>query len=327
MKECFIKLDLTELLQSTNKNELLKNLKKIAKHSVCYHQLSQRTFHSPDGFIKWNEFIAQVSLQLISTENIPIMEQNFVTLNSGILIKEITENHAATFPCYWLDKNLLKAFENTDLPDVMGMNRSHKCGTIFLPSGEVRSPSGKSIKWLIFRHRLKNELVQIASNISTTATEDILQIFTMTDETAYLAACSLSRTDENKMPYRERNLREFSKEEDEFINKLLSISLQCLLWLQIHKPKQSIPAGIGFSKPPIPNSPSPLNPRWIGKDYQPKIIRSEENNCKTNRKHHGRKSPASHERRGHWRSQRIGKNRSHFKTIWVEPCIVGLKDE
>ncbi|MFB2970360.1 hypothetical protein ACE1CD_15410 [Aerosakkonema sp. BLCC-F183] len=329
MKGFPIELDLTEIFQTNNKEKLLKNLKKIVKHSLYYHKLNQRTFHNPSGFTKWDEFVSQISLQLISVDNIPVQYQDFVTLNSNILLREIIENNAITFPCYWLNKNLLQAFEATDLPNVMGIKRSHKYGVIFLPTGEVQSPEGKNVNWIIFSHILKSEelLVRTPSEqviINKPCSEDILQIFTITAKDCYFSGCSLERTDENKMPYREKNLLEISVEENEFINKLLSLTLQCLLWLQIYNPKESIPAGAGFNKSPFPNSFSPLNPRWIGKDYQPKIISQQITSSKINCKQLiNRKSPTPHERRGHWRSQRVGKGRSQIKTIWIEPHLVG----
>ena len=327
-----IELDLTEIFQNSSKKELMNNLKKIAKHSLYYHKLNQRTFHNPSGFIKWEEFLTKISLQLISIDNIPTEELDFVTLNSSILIRSVIDKNSTTFPCYWLDKNLLRAFEKTDLPDVMGMKRLHKYGVIFLPTGEVRSPEGKNVDWIFFSHILKDEELSVKTPSGQTimtkpCSENILQIFTITGEDmgedCFFSGCSLEKTDKNRMPYRQRNLAESS---DKFIDKLQSITLQCLLWLQIYNPKELIPSGVGFNKrSPLPHSPSPLNPRWIGKDYQPKIISPEKS--KINQNQHNRKSPTPHERRGHWRSQPIGKGRSHIKTIWIEPCLVGLKDE
>lgn len=332
MKGFPIELDLTETFQNGSKKELLDNLKKIVKNSVYFHKLNQRKFHNPADFVKWDDFISQISLQLFSIDNIPIQHQDFVTLNTGILLREVVENNSTTFPCYWLDKNLLKAFEKTDLPDVMGMKRTHKYGVIFLSTGELRSLDGQNVNWIFFSHILKGEELIVKTPSGQTimtkpCSEDILQIFTIIGENiigedCYLSGCSLEKTDENKMPYRERNLQEISVEEDNFIDKLLSITLQCLLWLQIYKPKESIPSGVGFTGKSTNNI---QNPRWIGKDYKPKIINPNLQGEKI--KHQDRKSPIPHERRGHWRSQRVGKGRSHIKTIWIEPHLVGIGNE
>lgn len=56
------------------------------------------------------------------------------------------------------------------------------------------------------------------------------------------------------------------------------------------------------------------NPRWIGYNYQLKTaVQSEKiNNLPTDS---NRKSPVQHERRGHWRSQRVGAGR------WRSLCV------
>jgi hypothetical protein len=326
MKPQLIELDLTDLLNNPDQKQLVNALKKLASESWYFHELNKRSFHNAGGCVSYASLLTEIAFNLISADNVPIADMDYTTLNGSILLREIVENHATTFPCYWLNKNLLSAFLQTDLPDVMGMKRSHKYGTIFLPTGAIRSPDGHSVNWIIFAHRLKGEVSTIQlhkpQRIFNTYPEDMLQIFTAVgDATLYFSGCSLERTNENKLPYRESSL---SSAEEEFINKLLSIAIQCLLWLQIYKAKESTPSGVGFNSKLT--STNTQNPRWIGYNYQLKTATFPEktNNSSTQS---NRKSPIQHERRGHWRSQRVGAGRSHIKTIWIEPHLVGQKYE
>lgn len=334
MKPQLIELDLTDLLNKPDQKQLVNALKKIASESWYFDELNKRSFHNAKGYVSYTSLLTEMAFNLISADNVPlaklsegIADMDFTTLNGSILLREIVENHPTTFPCYWLNSNLLSAFLKSDLPDVMGMKRSHQYGTIFLPQNTLRSPDGYSANWIIFAHRLKDEVSTIQlekpQRIFNTYPEDMLQIFTAVgDATLYFSGCSLERTNENKLPYRESSL---SSSEEEFINKLLSIAIQCLLWLQIYKAKESIPSGVGFnSKSTSFNSPQ--NPRWIGYNYQLKTepLSEKIKNLSTDS---NRKSPIQHERRGHWRSQRVGALRAHIKTIWIEPHLVGQKYE
>ncbi|MFB2891945.1 hypothetical protein ACE1CI_03260 [Aerosakkonemataceae cyanobacterium BLCC-F50] len=325
MQPQLVELDLTDLLNNPDQKQLVNALKKLAGESWYFQELNKRSFHNPKGYVSYTSLLTEMAFNLISADNVPIAAMDYTTLNGSILLREIVENCATTFPCYWLNSNLLSAFLKTDLPDVMGMKRSHQYGTIFFPSGMIKSPDGYSVNWIIFAHRLKDEVstiqLQKPQRIFNTYPEDMLQIFTAVgDATLYFSGCSLERTNEKKLPYRESSL---SGSEEEFINKLLSIAIQCLLWLQIYTPKESTPSGVGF-KSFSTSSNRAQNPRWIGWNYQPKTatIPEKTNNSFT---HPNRKSPVQHERRGHWRSQRVGAGRSHIKTIWIEPHLVGQK--
>lgn len=325
MEPQLVELDLANLFNNPEQKQLIKGLKKLANESWYFHELNKRSFHSAKGYVSYTSLLTEMAFNLISADNVPITAMDYTTLNGSILLREIVENHATSFPCYWLNSNLLSAFLQTDLPDVMGMKRLHKYGTIFLPTGMIRSPDGYPVNWIIFAHRLKGEVstiqLQKPQRIFNTYPEDMLQIFTLVgDATLYFSGCSLERTNENKLPYRETSL---SDSEEEFINKLLSIAIQCLLWLQIYKAKESTPSGVGFnSKSASYNRVQ--NPRWIGYNYQLKTTAQSEkiNNLPTDS---NRKSPVQHERRGHWRSQRVGAGRAHIKTIWIEPHLVGQR--
>jgi len=335
MKPQLIELDLTNLLNNSDQKQLVKTLKELASESWYFEQLNKRSFHNPQGYVSYKSLLTEIAFNLMGADNVPIADCDYTTLNSSILLREIVENYATTFPCYWLNSNLLSAFLQTDLPNVMGMNRSHKYGTI-LPSGMIKSPDGYEVNWLIFAHRLKGEISTIqvpkpqqeTQQISTTYPEDMLQIFTVVgDATLYFAGCSLERTNEQKLPYRESSFLPDS--EQDFINKLLSIAIQCLLWLQIYQPKELTPSGVGFNSSSKGDNCT-QNPLWIGYNYRLKTVRPSKkiNNVGVNQcvyLQSNRKSPIQHERRGHWRSQRIGARRGYIKTMWIEPHLVGQK--
>ena len=175
----------------------------------------------------------------------------------------------------------------------------------------------------MFAHRLKGEESFIhpleSAPINHNYTEDVLQVFTSLGwkNVLYFSACSLERTGIDKLPYRESFFESLA--EKMFVDNLLSITLQSLLWLQMRPPSESIPNGVGF-KPRIAQNNEPLNPRWIGKGYKPKQITSKtelslKDSC-------SRSTPRTHWRRGHWREQRIGAGRSQIKSMWIEPILV-----
>ncbi|MGA9382016.1 MAG: hypothetical protein WBV73_24915 [Phormidium sp.] len=214
MKPQLIELDLTDLVNNPDQKQLVIALKKLAGESWYFHELNKRSFHNPKGYASYTSLLTEMAFNLISADNVPIADMDFTTLNGSILLREIIENHPTTFPCYWLNSNLLSAFLQTDLPDVMGMKRSHKYGTIFLPSGMIKSPDGYSVNWIIFAHRLKGEVstiqLQKPQQIFNSYPEDMLQIFTAVgDATLYFSGCSLERTNEQKLPYRESFWGEF----------------------------------------------------------------------------------------------------------------------
>ena len=322
MKGIPVQIDLDSIFDSDDPADVGKKLRVLAKHSIYFHSFNSRSFHNPRNYLSWNEFVTSIALNLVSMDNLPAKYLDYGTLNSSILLREIYEKQAATFPCYWLDENLLRAFLNTDLPDVMGLKRTHQYGTIFLPQNVLRSPDGYSVNWIIFTHRLKGEesTVQLLESapISHNYTEDVLQVFTSLGwkNVLYFSACSLERTGTDKLPYRESLVE--SVAEKTFVDNLLSITLQCLLWLQTRPPQESTPSAVGF-KPRVAKGNEPLNPRWIGKGYKPKQITSKIGSYRVSG---DRCSPRTHWRRGHWRSQRIGSGRSQIKSTWIEPILV-----
>jgi hypothetical protein len=325
-----LKLDMSSLLESASLDEVGYQLKLLATKSIYFAEFSKRQFHNPRGYVQWEKCITELAFNLIASDNVEPQMMDYASINSSVLLRNIYENSAQTFPCYWLDANLLQAFLNTDLPDFMGIKRSQQYGIIFLPQNTLHSPDGYSVNWIVFAHRLKGEVCHTwfpaHGWVTQNYTEDMLQIFTALGQQniLYFSGCSLSRTDDNGLPYREKQLfldqENNAQAERDFVDQLLSITMQCLLWLQLYQPTESTPSGVGFGAAKSQKSQiSHLKPRWIGQGYQPKYSSRYSHSNKSTE----RQSPRTHWRRGHWRSQRFGQGKLLVKTIWIEPTLVG----
>ena len=119
--------------------------------------------------------------------------------------------------------------------------------------------------------------------------------------------------------------KDFKPEDREFTRKFAAVAVHLMLALNVIPDNQELFTPESMARPAkikrgVIVKEELWHPRILGKDYLlPKA--------------HGpalggtHASPRLHVRRGHWRQQRFGKQRSLIKPIWIRPMLVGVEQE
>lgn len=317
-----------------------KELEKELRKTRFFQGFSKRNFYFPQEFCSWQKFLFSLSAyqhNVFYSSALKYEDPNewLASLDPAqklicAFLMELYGKYSTSFPVYCLSKQLANAFLQTDLPPTFQLKRSHYMGIIFVSDGLLESPSGQKVKWLLFAHRQKGEANfyrdPAYSNDSTkTYPENLLEIFSIGDNygETWFSVCSLERSTSTNLCHNE-SLAE--KNRKEFVDKIQSIAIQSLFWLQLQEPQDAAIKSneSGNTKAIALNTPTISLPRWIGKDYATKVQRiaaSSPTDPTTSQS-----SKCMHWRRGHYRMQPIGKERAEVKQIWIEPMLINSEN-
>ena len=235
--------------------------------------------------------------------------------------------------CYWLNKNLMNSFYQSDIPrNIKDFKITIPLGLIFFPLEEKND----FFKCILFSHDKLNvnhcegckerteyllkEYGFDAEKDGIQSTQIIRWIATEKDHTAE-GTFSFIVFDNGQTIICEPSFEEgTSIDSKKSMLKLHSVLIQILLYLQI-KPEEAKEILESAANPQLigEGRNSRLTPTIIGKDYQIKRIKGDNSD---NFSIEGAVK-ATHFRRGHYRYQPIGnrENPDH-KLVWIEPVLV-----
>ena len=291
------------------------------KSTEFYRNLTKRKYRTPEGYYSWED----VALDLACFMQLTILIEARSLDHSSKLIGLLGYKSELVFPpVYWIERNLISSLLEVEFPDDLYEENLIEVAPylIFvLPKGLLQASNGADIKWIgiqfitgsgeevktkggaILENRNKgsDKLLWVAVDTETVGysfSRNLpLQKYDVTEIRGYVAD-SLTLTN--------AELNSKDKANSLIITQLV---VQLLLILQ-HKPEF-----VTEHKPPLPSKAkdkvayySKLNNVWIGKDYSPSRIKSNElpssNESTTTRKFNPDVYPFW--RRGHWRNVPVG---------------------
>lgn len=276
-----------------------------------------RPFRLPKQYPKWE------TLSAIAVASTLIPLNQFADQNSRTnqaLWKQWKNDHG---PIYCLSRELLRLFQATDAGNLAGLIPEDWVPplpvlTIALPDGEIKTPSGDRVSYLLvglehptmpFKHIRFAGKPAARMCTSTTCAAD-----TTWSNTSLLGHTGLIN-DHTQMGQSAIN-----QAEQEWLASIAAIALQCIMALSYMSELVNLPEhpGKAQAKPPgrKSNAEKFLSPRWIGKDF----VRPQSSGVGFT--HGDRHSPATHLRRGHWRSQPVGPQRQSRVPTWIRPTII-----
>ena len=309
----------------------IKHLNQLTRNSPFYQKLSQRRYSHVKGYADYDAIIFEIARMLTSYQHFQssFFEEDFTHRTSVSITHEA---YVKGFGSYWLSSQLFDAFCNSRLPkNLHSFQRVIPLGLLLFPA-KLKNPDGQYLKWVLFHHRLANEVfapIPISNTILTfeDTTEDSLAWSTMLDNGVQYAVNRLLKIEnaqlnyENYSMYIPDDVQTFginidTATEQEFTDKVTDLILQTLLYLQLSSPN-ILEINNNLSKQKIKgNSKQKLQPYIIGENYQIKFDKPQATTA-------SHKSPITHWRMGHYRNQPYGtREQSKYKTIWIEPMLI-----
>jgi hypothetical protein len=219
-------------------------------------------------------------------------------------------------PTYWASRDIVEASAATDLPAELCFSELKlplPAILFMLPENAIKAPGTEGLSWIGFSE-FPEGAVGFGSGNSTTAYSMVLR----RDE-------PLSQNEDKvafyQSPVDGSDWSSFLTTEDTGVHRLLTKIGVNLLMIMSSRPELS-EVGTPVESPLTPDGRRPDNklwsPNWIGRTYR-HASRAEPDGTHA--------SPRMHWRRGHWRHQPCGPNRSERKDIWIEPCLVSAPEE
>lgn len=312
-------------------------IKRHAKNTPFFKRLTKRDYRKRDGYRSYKEIILDLALNWLSKEcDYEIRGYTDVAWIEVLHSSSMAYNNP-TFPVFALTKELAQAFNDSDLPPVVGnIQRSFHNALILLPK-LIFSPDGYPVQWVFVTHLKEGEIIKpypVGNRVNESLTINAQKVrwvtFVSNGVVSKFAYSSTVEFDETKKELIQGNInfgyvknKKNEIIERNFLREVDSLVLQTILYLQIQKELETKPPknikGVGFSTNNSSNTL--LEPIWIGKDYKRKeeiSIQSPKNSTGTHT------SPRYHTRRGHWKHQPCGEKRLERKLIWIEPTDVNL---
>lgn len=220
-------------------------------------------------------------------------------------------------PTYWVSKDLLESAAATNLPSEIcfsDLKLPLPAILFMLPENSIKAPGTEGLSWIGFS-TFPEGAVGFGSGNSTVAYSMVLK----GDEPI--------NQNEGKVPHYQSPVdgsdwSEFLTTEDSEVHHLLTRVGVNLIMIMSSRPELlevATPNDTSLTS----NGRRPDNklwsPNWIGRTYR--------HAPRTDKEERTHASPRMHWRRGHWRHQPCGPNRSERKDIWIEPCLVAAPED
>ena len=260
------------------------------KQSIYYHQI-YKPFKRVEGYCCFSDVAISLSdlmlaVTFFTLEGNTEWSKDVTTMSIVALTQEIME---AEMPVYWLNKDLMQTFLETDIsPSVIDYKKFNHA-IIMLPP-LIQNPDGFDLKWVIIKYLERGHItpflyigndvfhfVQVDTNrlrwctmidqqIAYASTREILDEFGRLVNEDFSIHKTVAQYGANTSVDRE----------EEFTSKIDKLVFQIVSYLQQHpnsiteEIKDPSTRGLGFdkSKKSKGEKKGLLNPVWIGKDYK-----------------------------------------------------------
>jgi hypothetical protein len=225
------------------------------------------------------------------------------------ILKTVSANLALQYmPFYWVKKDILDSCEYTDLP-------TH------LSPADILLPLDNYILMIPKGYLMKGDVdypfLIVASGVNLSG-EKVFQIHALHDSNLpdasdYYKSMNFSNKFSDILPYG----GSFTSDDDMFLKKAVSMAINVTM-VMATRPELIDEDYSQIIKPPQQkiNGKKPYNPNWVGRNYR----------VKSDFQGGTHSSPCIHWRRGHWRQQAVGVGRSLRRNMWIEPMLVGARN-
>jgi hypothetical protein len=302
--------------------------------SVTPHLLKKygpRRYSTPTGYVSTEWAATHMAANELSFKGVT------ADLDNGIAMKAHAihlEWHKLNGPTYFVSENLLKAALNNSLPKIPCKAIRWPLDAIMfmLPTGVLTNPEGASINFLVVAKHFGSMGCTTGVDQGK-GIEGIAQYASIRDFNPDAYVC-----DEVKDPAGfshftgdTLNLNFYTGDhpEIEFIDRLRVLAINLLLIMSARPELVETTSSLVTSdnkkvgKVSSREDRQRWSPNWIGRDFRIKT----DTRAKTTTVGAKRPSPEMHWRRGHYREQPYGEKLSKKKTIWMEPVLIGGKDD
>lgn len=300
-------------------------LVKEVKQTLPYKRLMKRTFRKHKDYPTWSLISHYLALQFFGIQN-ALAYSRF----DDFVWSECTHsyfrlwNQQQTFPVFALDKQLLKAFQETEIPEqFIGLPRPFEKAIVIFPDNAIKNPANQTMDFVCVDF-VDNEVVYNPVYFEYIKKECGVNLL-KSPHNHYSGAnlmrwCSTVGIDNYSSSHHipkdlnesiiESQLRLDDTAEIQFINQVTSIVYLFLLYISSQDQTVLENESTDFAAKRVKRCDPklPLNYRIVGEGYKTKRIYTNKSGSHA--------SPVMHERRGHIRTL------STNKQVWVRPCLV-----
>jgi hypothetical protein len=319
---------------------------KEARKTQFYKRLIQRTYRRINGYIDYKQVATDLATHFmcldVAFELRGFSDSAWNAMSHSVFLAYENPH----FPVFAITRELAEAFLATDLPPhVCDLSRSFY-NALFLFPEVMRTPDDYLCQWAFTSHFLKGERIEnlpkaILKNFSPEILSQAGRLkspplevskfrwVSQVGRVSTIYGSTIELPEESDRPIAGDiefggNLELWGESTDaateqQFLRQVDKLLLQALLYLQLKPeavsatPPSGQSGGSGFRGKGKPDPRQPLEPIWLGKDYQPRVI---------GRSHGSHASPRLHWRRGHWKRVPVGEGGRDRKWAWIEPTLI-----
>lgn len=330
------------MLNLTSLRQIKELAAKEAKKTNYYRKLVKRNFTRHAGYTDYKSVAVDLATTLMCADTgVPMKaKEGHDPAYIGMLHSAWMAYERPTFPVYAIERDLAKAFQQTETPThVCKMYKMFDFGLFLLPANLIRNPDGLFCEWVMVTHFLPGDYDRYSQGYEKFLADicpfpiDVsegehpnyhkLRWASMLGvEFTYANTLALpedsSKPIEGDLIVRGEDPNRQRRAEAEFAAQVTNLVLQTLLYMQTPKQRDRLAFGDGNRAKPQTRGFDPHSAQefiWIGNDYrQPQIRRSPQGGSHA--------SPQTHWRTGHWRFIPTSRNSEETRPVWVRPTIV-----
>lgn len=290
----------------------------------------ERPYRIPRGYMPWNTMSALLAASIISWKNWQQLRDKAAMLNVARLSLWFVQDA----PIYCLSKDLLRAFEETDVlnsPELLAdLHPPLPTALLLFPQNAVQTPDGTPLDFCVIHlsdkaHPERSQGKAFGIEVPYLPHEYERNLHWSgvdQEEVCWFAGAGLELDGSVVTTNEQAGSEVVNDAEHQFLNRMRSLVLQCLLTIT-YRPDLLEDAAIpqqGFGKPRQGKGTGKQvevrSPRWLGKDYK-RPAQAPGPAAGTHA------SPREHWRRGHWRRVVEGpRELGQRRWVWIEPTFI-----
>lgn len=300
-------------------SKLLRDFIKSTSPEFLDFLIEKAPYKIPKPFPMWSRIAEQAVIPLrifLERDELGNHIENFHAMSWKYLV---LDNH----PVYCISKSIIRDFEMTEIREsepFLPKDWVPRLANFMLifPDSVVQDPEGQSILYTFVStcppHNTDPTLISKCGVISAMSSDGLIY-----STNFKIGANGEILNNEELQP----GSMEVTDEDKVFLKKLRAIVIQSLLCLE-YAPQyveDAAPAVSSQSKnKTTKNGPEVWSPRTIGLNYQRRL--GSISTSTTSETTSDRKSPRTHQRMAHWRSQACGKGSRDRVARWIMPTVV-----
>ena len=301
----------------------LAKLLEADKNPILELVRTHRPYKTPKGFMDWRALSAIVALCL-----------DMYSDQSQDLASRLNASRTALWfvqdaPMYCLNKELLRAFEQSDVEQNSGLLADLRpplpTFILLFPQNSIKTPEFGVLDFCVVHlsdvehpeYSIGEAFGIEVPYLKHEHDRNLHWSGVDTKEVVWFSGCGLK--DDGRVIHSRRDLGEekTTDQDHDFLSKIRSVILQCILTLT-YAPEllEKEPVKVGTTRKygmRLDHEPTWRYPRWLGKEYS--------THSSSNGGTHA--SPRSHWRAGHWRRVVVGSRElQERKWVWIQPVLV-----